>query len=61
MGFVAVGGSEALSPDRSLQYFPKDGSSESGYTNPRIFELWAEGQATADAAKQDEVYHELAK
>ncbi len=59
-GFVAVGGSEALSPDRSLQYFPTDGSSESGYTNPRIFELWADGRATADAAKQDEIYHELA-
>jgi len=60
-GFIAVGGSEGLSPDRSAQYFPKDGKTESAYTNPRIFELWAEGRATADAAKQDELYHELAK
>jgi peptide/nickel transport system substrate-binding protein len=60
-GFIAVGGSEGLSPDRSAQYFPKDGKTESGYTNPRIFELWAQGRATADPAKQDEIYHELAK
>ncbi len=61
-GFIAVGGSEGLSPDRSAQYFTKDDPKfESGYTNPRIFELWAEGRATADPAKQDEVYHELAK
>jgi ABC-type transport system substrate-binding protein len=56
-----VGGSEALSPDRSQQYFTKDGKTESGYTNPKIFELWAAGRATADPAKQDEAYHELAK
>jgi peptide/nickel transport system substrate-binding protein len=60
-GFIAVGGSEGLSPDRSAQYFPADGKTESGYTNPKIFELWAEGRATADPAKQDEIYHELAK
>lgn len=59
-GFIAVGGSEGLSPDRSAQYFPKDGTTESGYTNPRIFELWAEGRATADPAAQDAIYHELA-
>jgi ABC-type transport system substrate-binding protein len=60
-GFIAVGGSEGLSPDRSAQYFPADGKTESGYTNPRIFELWAEGRATADPAAQDTIYHELAK
>jgi peptide/nickel transport system substrate-binding protein len=60
-GFIASGGSEGLSPDRSAQYFPKDGKTESGYTNPKIFELWAQGRATADTAKQDEIYHELAK
>ncbi len=60
-GFIAVGGSEGLSPDRSAQYFPTDGTSESGYTNPLIFELWAEGRATADPAAQDEIYHELAR
>ena len=61
-GFIAVGGSEGLSPDRSAQYFKKDDPTfESSYSNPRIFELWAEGRATADAAKQDELYHELAK
>lgn len=60
-GFVAVGGSEGLSPNRSAQYFPADGSTESGYTNPRIFELWAEGRSTADPAEQDAIYHELAK
>jgi len=61
-GFIAFGGSEGLSPDRSSQYFKKDDPTvESGYTNPRIFELWAEGRATADPAKRDEIYHELAK
>ncbi len=60
-GFIASGGSEGLSPDRSAQYFTTEGKTESGYTNPRIFELWAEGRATADPAKQDELYHELAK
>ncbi|HEX6867302.1 MAG TPA: ABC transporter substrate-binding protein, partial [Candidatus Limnocylindrales bacterium] len=49
-GFIAVGGSEGLSPDRSAQYFKKDDPAfESSYRNPRIFELWAEGRATADA------------
>ena len=60
-GFIAVGGSEALTPNKSEQYFPKDGKHESGYTNPRIYELWAAGRSTPDAAKQDESYHELAK
>ena len=60
-GFIATGGSEGLSPDRSAQYFTKEGKTESGYTNSRIFELWAEGRATADPTKQDEIYHELAK
>jgi ABC-type transport system substrate-binding protein len=60
-GFIAVGGSEGLSPNRSEQYFPKDGKTESAYTNPRIYELWAEARATADTAAQDTLYHELAK
>jgi peptide/nickel transport system substrate-binding protein len=60
-GFIAVGGSEGLSPNRSAQYFPEDGKTESGYTNPRIFELWADGRATADPAEQDAIYHELAQ
>jgi peptide/nickel transport system substrate-binding protein len=60
-GFIAVGGSEGLSPDRSAQYFPRSGESESGYTNPRIFELWDQGRATADEAARDEIYHELAR
>ncbi|HEV8489906.1 MAG TPA: ABC transporter substrate-binding protein [Candidatus Limnocylindrales bacterium] len=60
--FIAVGGSEGLSPDRSRQYFnPTDPKIESGYTNPRIFELWAEGRATADPAARDAAYHELAR
>ena len=60
-GFIAVGGSEGLSPNRSAQYFPTTGTTESGYINPRIFELWAEGRSTADPAEQDAIYHELAK
>jgi peptide/nickel transport system substrate-binding protein len=59
-GFIAVGGSEALSPDRSEQYFPPDGTTESGYTNPEIYELWAAGRATADPEARDEAYHALA-
>jgi peptide/nickel transport system substrate-binding protein len=59
--FIAVGGSEGLSPDRSRQYFnPDDPTIESGYTNPRIFELWAEGRSTSDPAARDAAYHELA-
>ncbi len=61
-GFIAVGGSEGLSPDRSAQYFKADDPNfESGYTNPKIFELWAEGRSTADPEAQDEIYHELAR
>jgi len=61
-GFMAVGGSEGLSPDKSRQYFnPDDPSIESGYTNPRVFELWAEGRSTADPAARDAAYHELAR
>jgi peptide/nickel transport system substrate-binding protein len=61
-GFIAVGGSEGLSPDRSAQYFKNDDTDfESNYKNPRIFELWAEGRSTADPAEQDAIYHELAQ
>jgi peptide/nickel transport system substrate-binding protein len=61
-GFIAVGGSEGLSPDRSAQYFkPDEPTFESSYSNPRIFELWAEGRSTADPAAQDALYHELAR
>ena len=61
-GFIAVGGSEGLSPDRSAQYFKEDDPAfESGYTNPEIFDLWAQGRATTDPAAQDEIYHDLAR
>jgi peptide/nickel transport system substrate-binding protein len=60
-GFMAFGGSEALSPDRSEQYYPQAPNLQSGYTNPRIFELWAEGRASADPEVRDAAYHELAK
>ena len=33
-GFIAVGGSEALTPNKSEQYFPKDGKHESGLHEP---------------------------
>jgi peptide/nickel transport system substrate-binding protein len=60
-GFIAVGGSEGLTPDRSRQYFsPDDPTIESGYQNPRIFELWAQGRATSDPAQRDIAYKELA-
>jgi peptide/nickel transport system substrate-binding protein len=60
-GFIAVGGSEGLTPDRSRQYFnPDDPTIESGYQNPRIFELWAAGRATSDPAQRDVAYKELA-
>ncbi|MEO6208409.1 MAG: ABC transporter substrate-binding protein [Candidatus Limnocylindrales bacterium] len=63
-GFMAIGGSEALSPQKSKQYFkpaPDGAKFQSGYVNPKIFELWDAGKSTTDAAKQDEAYHELAK
>ena len=60
-GFIAVGGSEGLTPDRSKQYFnATDPTIESGYQNPRIFELWAAGRATSDPAQRDVAYKELA-
>lgn len=60
---ITVGGSEALSPDRSQQYYATAAtptSANSNYTNPRIFELWNAARAEPDAAKRDEMYHELA-
>ena len=64
-GFIAVGGSEALTPQKSKQYFKtKDQGGdkfESGYTNPKIFEDWATALATTDEAAQDAAYHDLAK
>lgn len=62
-GAIAIGGSEALSPDRSQQYYSPEASetsTNSNYTNPRIFELWTEGISTVDPAKRDAAYHELA-
>lgn len=64
-GFVAVGGSEALTPQKSKQYFkPADqgGSKfESGYTNPQIFTDWATALGSTDPTVQDNAYHDLAK
>jgi peptide/nickel transport system substrate-binding protein len=63
-GFIAVGGSEALSPQKTRQYYkpaPDGTKFQSGYTNPKIFELWDKGKSTTDAAAQDAAYHELAK
>ncbi|MEI2777225.1 MAG: hypothetical protein V9G19_14885 [Tetrasphaera sp.] len=63
-GSITVGGSEALSPDRSQQYYShqrrRPTSANSNYTNPRIFELWNGARAEPDDAKRDEMYHELA-
>jgi peptide/nickel transport system substrate-binding protein len=60
-GFIAIGGSEGLSPDRSQQYYNATNANfQSGYMNPRIFELWAAGRASGDPAVRDEAYHELA-
>ena len=63
-GFIAVGGSEALSPQKSEQYFkpaPDGAKFESGYTNPQIFTDWATALASTDATAQDTAYHDLAK
>ena len=40
---------------------PDGTKTESGYTNPKIFELWDTALSTTDAAAQDAAYHELAK
>ena len=61
-GFIAVGGSEGLSPDRSAQYFPKDGEDRVGLHEPQ--DLRALGGGSLDGRSrpaQDEIYHELAK
>jgi peptide/nickel transport system substrate-binding protein len=60
---ITVGGSEALSPDRSEQYYATTAtptSANSNYTNPEIFKLWDSARAEPDAAKRDELYHKLA-
>jgi peptide/nickel transport system substrate-binding protein len=59
-GSMAIGGSEALTPDRSRQYYSTDPAIQSGYTNPRIFELWDAGISTVDPAERDAAYKELA-
>jgi peptide/nickel transport system substrate-binding protein len=62
-GFIAVGGSEALSPQKTKQYYkpaPDGTKFQSGYTNPEIFTLWAQGLSTTDPAAQDAAYHKLA-
>jgi peptide/nickel transport system substrate-binding protein len=63
-GFIAVGGSEALSPQKTKQYYkpaPDGTKFQSGYTNPEIFKDWATGLSTTDPAAQDAAYHALAK
>jgi peptide/nickel transport system substrate-binding protein len=63
-GFIAVGGSEALSPQKSAQYFapaPAGSKVQSGYTNPQIFKDWATALSSTDATVQDNAYHDLAK
>ena len=60
---IGIGGSEALTPDRTKQYYnpvASDTAGNSNYTNPRIFELWKAGVSTVDPAARDEAYHELA-
>jgi peptide/nickel transport system substrate-binding protein len=62
-GFIAIGGSEALSPQKTKQYYkaaPDGAKFQSGYTNPQIFDLWAKGLSTTDPAAQDAAYHQLA-
>jgi ABC-type transport system substrate-binding protein len=60
-GFMHIGGSEALSPDRSKQYYSDSNPNTlSGYQNPRIFELWQAGVSTGVPEERDEIYHELA-
>ncbi|MFN8624037.1 MAG: ABC transporter substrate-binding protein [Chloroflexota bacterium] len=62
-GAITVGGSEALSPDRSEQYYATTAtpdSANSNYTNPEIFKLWDGARAEPDEAKRDEMYHQLA-
>ena len=62
---VGVGGSEALRPGITRQYFKPlaEGGDKynSGYTNPRIFELWDAGAATSVESERDVAYHELAQ
>jgi len=62
-GAIAIGGSEALSPQKTKQYYkpaPDGTKFQSGYTNPQIFDLWSQGLSTTDPAKQDAAYHQLA-
>ena len=61
-GFIAVGGSEGLSPDRSAQYFTRGRHRPNPAT--RIPGSSSSGRRAAPRptpAKQDEIYHELAK
>jgi peptide/nickel transport system substrate-binding protein len=59
-GFMHIGGSEALSPDKSSTYYSADPALLSGFTDPRVLELFAEGRSSADPEARDAAYHELA-
>jgi peptide/nickel transport system substrate-binding protein len=61
---IGVGGSEGLRPSVTNQYYvPADKGGahvDYQYTNPEIFKLFAQGEATTDPAQRDAAYHQLA-
>jgi peptide/nickel transport system substrate-binding protein len=64
-GTIAVGGSEGLRPSLTETYFTSaaNGGAKLGtqYTNPDIFTLFAQGEASSDPATRDIAYDKLAK
>jgi peptide/nickel transport system substrate-binding protein len=59
-GYMSEVGREAISPGMSADWYSTAPAVASGYTNPRVLQLFAEGRSSADPAKRDAAYHELA-
>jgi peptide/nickel transport system substrate-binding protein len=60
---MSTGGFEALSPDRSRQYFGCNMTqlANTGYQNCEMMDLFAKARSVADPATRDELYHQIAK
>lgn len=60
---ISIGGSEGLSPARTARYIlcDEDLGTSIGYRNCDMTGLFAEAATTADATKQDAIYHDIAR
>ena len=63
-GTIGIGGNEGLRPIITEQYFQPASAkakTNTNYTNPAIFDLFAQSEATSDPAKRDVIWDKLAK